>query len=567
MLIYNFQKEFVGIDEKDLTTLGFSNLSELRSEAADFADLFVKTPGYIHNFKHVHWIDFITCAESNDESKVIINVNNKNYRCVLNITTAFLVDNPSSKAYMINLNHLRELTHEESERIAGDIIQRDNIEPYPDPEPQAIFNTPSEEIEDEVSVVDAYDTPLDIPMEDNEPLDLIIEDDFDDTVPTEIETSFEDNLLEEPLLEDPFDTPSAFDEKPNFDEKLDISFDTQEEIEEVQEEVLSVEPLPSVSKENFNNGYVYDPAVASHELGLPVDLIEEFIQDFIDQAKEFKAELYKAIDEGDLDNLKILSHKLKGVAANLRVEDALEALTIVNTSNDINVVRDNLDLFYKIIAKQAGETIAVEAPKKEEKIEPTSSYEELPEIELLEENLEEKIEINMFEDEDLYSDPIEIVEEIEEVASIDNIDSAEDEIEELSIKLEVEPESELEVEPEQGLIEAEKEPIIELHAVAYSKEATAHEIGVDIESFNTLYEDYINEASEIVATLKDANAESNFALCKSEAIKLKGMSENMRIQELSSYLDVLTQQDESQSFSDTIATIESILMKLSKVGV
>jgi len=59
MLIYNFQKEFLGIDAKDLQELGYHDLSSLRSEVTDFADLFVKTPGYIHNFQHVHWIDFI----------------------------------------------------------------------------------------------------------------------------------------------------------------------------------------------------------------------------------------------------------------------------------------------------------------------------------------------------------------------------------------------------------------------------------------------------------------------------------------------------------------------------
>jgi len=53
MLIYNYQKEFLGIDEKDLKTLGFNSLSELRAEVTDFADLFVKTPGYVHNFQHV----------------------------------------------------------------------------------------------------------------------------------------------------------------------------------------------------------------------------------------------------------------------------------------------------------------------------------------------------------------------------------------------------------------------------------------------------------------------------------------------------------------------------------
>ncbi len=44
MLIYNHQQEFVGINEKDLKSLGFRNLADLQSECKDFADLFVKRP-------------------------------------------------------------------------------------------------------------------------------------------------------------------------------------------------------------------------------------------------------------------------------------------------------------------------------------------------------------------------------------------------------------------------------------------------------------------------------------------------------------------------------------------
>ena len=58
MLIYNFQKEFIGIDKSSLEALGLSTLSELQEQVEDFADLFVKTPGHIHNFKHVHYLRF-----------------------------------------------------------------------------------------------------------------------------------------------------------------------------------------------------------------------------------------------------------------------------------------------------------------------------------------------------------------------------------------------------------------------------------------------------------------------------------------------------------------------------
>ncbi|CAI6147596.1 MAG: hypothetical protein SPLUMA2_SPLUMAMAG2_01676 [uncultured Sulfurimonas sp.] len=376
MLIYNFEKEFLGIDEKDLKTLGFKDLAGLRIEVTDFADLFVKTPGFVHNFKHVHWIDFITCAESSEESKAIINVNNKNYKCVLQISTTYLVDSPSSKAYIINLNNLRELNSSESERISGDITTREL--PQTTVESKQIFNTPelsdafdTNNIEEELQAKpsakgDPYETPIEI--------DLDVEDD-----------SFQEEELSTNL-----DTALEIDENLNLDDmSLDIDFedDLSATLEEEPEEV----DIPEIRtvKENFDNGYIYDPKVASDELGLPLDLIEEFIQDFIGQAKEFKTNLYQALDEQDLDALRTLSHKLKGVAANLRVEDALEILTTVNTSDDLNSIEDNLNTFYKIISKLAGEEISVEkeiqTPVLEEVIQE-------PKLEIaLEEEIEEDI--------------------------------------------------------------------------------------------------------------------------------------------------------------------------------
>ena len=42
MLLYNQRKEFIGIDEDDLSSLDFQNIAELQNESHDFADLFVK---------------------------------------------------------------------------------------------------------------------------------------------------------------------------------------------------------------------------------------------------------------------------------------------------------------------------------------------------------------------------------------------------------------------------------------------------------------------------------------------------------------------------------------------
>jgi len=547
MLIYNFQKEFVGIDEKDLKSLGFKDLAALRAEVHDFADLFVKTPGYIHNFKHVHWIDFITCAESNEESKVIINVNNKNYKAVVQINTTYLVDNPSSKAFTVTLNNLRELSVKESESISGDIVEREAPVAV---EAEQIFNTPQsdpqEDFQEETTssniTLDPYETPIEIDM------------DQEDELPVEEQVEDNDNLDIE--IED-------------FEAPLDITL----EDDSLEEEDLSLETQTQTVDENFDNGYVYDPTVASDELGLPLDLIEEFIQDFIEQAKEFKGDLYSSLDEGDLDNLKILSHKLKGVAANLRIEDALEALTVANTSNDINVIRENLDTLYKIVAKLAGEEIQVEK-----------------EIEIEKEIEDEALVLDFKEaEEDLYSDPIEIndaqvpqkielpeladdtflaeediVLEIEEKedSSLDllDIDTLEDDLEleeDLTLELEDEPELSLDVE----MPDLENESITP-EILEYSKATTAADIGLDIESFEELFGDYIQESTILTESISSALNENDLVKCKNDALKLKGMSDNMRVSAFSTELETLMNSSETQELQSAVTTISSLISQL-----
>jgi len=563
MLIYNYQKEFLGMDEKDLKTLGFQDLASLRTEVTDFADLFVKTPGYIHNFKHVHWIDFITCAESNEESKVIINVNNKNFKCTVQIASAFLVDNPSSKAYLIALHNLRELTHKESESIAGDIIERQAPQVAAPVKP--IFNTPEfngefeeKELETPVNTeqtaitVDPYETPIEIDL--HEPTEMLSVDAYDDT-PQKNDMSLDINITDEfeetPLeIEDDFSTP------------LDIDLEDDIEIQETSNQ----EPKHTTTlvTENFDNGYQYDPSVASDELGLPLDLIEEFIQDFIEQAKEFKDDLYQALEENDLDKLKILSHKLKGVAANLRIEDALEALTIVNTSSDSNVIRENMDTLYKIIAKLAGEEISVE---KEVEIS-TPLVIETPQMEIEEDLLsldfkdEEEIEFQEEEEEDLYIDPIE-VDDSQVPQKIEIPELADDTfIQEEEIKIDLNLDSDFE---DELILDIEPEVQEEVQEIKYSKEIAANEIGLDKESFHELFNDYLEEAKASTVLIKDALINSDFNTCKSEAIKFKGMSDNMRINSFASELETLIHSTDEVEIAKAVDKIETAVVQLSNI--
>lgn len=562
MLIYNSQKEFIGIDEKDLKILGFKDLKTLKSEVSDFADLFIKTPGYIHNFKHVHWIDFITCADSSEESKVIINVNGKSFKCVLNIQTIFLTDHPESKAYAVNLNHLRELTSKENDQVAGDIAATP-IKPFI-PTPVVAPETSENFEESEIPVsrtvhVDPYEIPLDLDFDHEDDLNI-------------------EEQVETPSYEVPHNTeePLEVEDMDNMLDVGDLSFDEEEELQETQAPE-KVSAKVEVVTENFDNGYVYDPHVASDELGLPIDLIEEFIQDFIMQAKEFKDDLYTSLNDGNLDNVKILSHKLKGVAANLRIEDAFETLSIINTATDINIITENLSTFYKIIAKLAGEEVQVEKTVAVEETESLMLQEEEPALAVAEEKNETKIDLPMEEeaedeeDEDLYSiDDSEVPQKIEipELADDDFL-SSDLELQEIDNELnDIEDIELLELDKELDSSETSLDDLDfknDSVAVEYSKRSAAGEIGLDQESFEELLTDYLHEADTITKEMHTSMANDDFHALRGEAIKLKGMSDNMRINNFMPELNTIMTSNEKETVADAIETIDAILAKISKI--
>ena len=551
MLIYTANKEFIGIDEKDLKSLGFKSFLDLRSEVADFADLFVKTPGHIHNFKHVHWIDFLSYADSSEEAQVIINANNKNFKAKVTVENFFLAQNPSLNSYVVTLHQLRELTKKESENISGDISSRAAIERAVQLEaPQEVdaFDPPHVQAR---TPIDPYEAPLDV--------------DFD----------FEEVPAVAPAKE------IVAEPKATLDDMLDVgdlSFDepqTPLKAESVQKVV--------VQNEIFENGYVYDPQVASHELGLPLDLIEEFIEDFITQAKEFKEEIYAALDASEFDKVKILSHKLKGVAANLRIEDAFGALTLVNASNEINVIKENLDTFYRITAKLAGEEIAVEKVLASTPLQDETEEEiELDFKEDAKYSLEQSSSKVVAEEEaedDLYGDLLhvedsEVPQKIEiaeladdEFTSLDvDLSDVEKELEEMEIfELDEEPLLDLAQDAlVDELLDIEEEMIPELH---YSKESVAAEIGIDIESFVELLEDYMSESHEIIKNIKESAQMDDFKNCAHEAMKLQGMSDNMRIKEMDGELEAVIGATNKEDIIKAIQRVERMILQISRAGV
>lgn len=285
MLIYNHNKEFLGIGENDLKTFGFSDLEEFKSLTEDFADLFIKSTGYIYNFKHIHWIDYIACCNDNSEQKAIVRVKEKEYTVSITIDTIYLVQEPLLKAYCVNLNIIKD--------------------------PLAKNQTPT-----------------------SQPLQQSV-----------IQKTKEKKSVDTPYEESRY-TPNA---EPNlaFDIPQERASDISGDEKEVQTEKFD-DSKSHKDGDRFSN-YVYNLQKASDTLGLPVDLVAEFIEDYTTQANSFKEKLYVSLKNDDLTTLKTETHKLIGVAENLKIENALDILGKISRSQNIEDLELYLDKYFQII--------------------------------------------------------------------------------------------------------------------------------------------------------------------------------------------------------------------------
>lgn len=316
MLIYNHNKTLVGIDQESLQQLGYKTLSTFLEEHKDVAELFVKKPGYIHNFQNFPWIDFVLHADAED-TKAIIETKTTQFSCNISIEPIFLSDAPDQEGYTVLFKHVKSL---------GGAMPRATTQDNDDTHPA---------MDDDHS---------------DDPFGLAIDAGMEATVLTEPDTF---DIPEISAMDLPDINPDGSLNAPDAPPPVP----DQKQGKPMLGDYINKEEKVYLDKLQTAQDYRYDPHIAADELGLPVELIEEFIGDFIKQANDFKQELFDATLKEDFDEIHILSHKLKGVAANLRIEDAFEVLSIVNGSHDQVESEANLKQFYRIVAKMEGKEV------------------------------------------------------------------------------------------------------------------------------------------------------------------------------------------------------------------
>ncbi len=113
--------------------------------------------------------------------------------------------------------------------------------------------------------------------------------------------------------------------------------------EPVLEEISIKEPEPILDDKGFGSidlsdtksiHFDFQVEEAASDLSLPVELIEEFVNDFIEQAKTETKLILQAYEEGDLDSIQKSAHMLKGASSNLRINALSDTLYKIQFCKD-----------------------------------------------------------------------------------------------------------------------------------------------------------------------------------------------------------------------------------------
>ncbi len=122
------------------------------------------------------------------------------------------------------------------------------------------------------------------------------------------------------------------------EDKIDL-FDTEAKKEVEPEVTVNEKSFGSISLEGIKPiHFDFQLEEAANDLSLPVELIEEFVHDFIEQAHIETKKMLKAYEEGDLETIQKIGHLLKGASSNLRINalsDTLYKIQFCEDSSDL----------------------------------------------------------------------------------------------------------------------------------------------------------------------------------------------------------------------------------------
>jgi len=517
----------VAVSPEVVDFLGYESFEELKENISDIADLFINKPGYIYNFRNFSWIDYIILNHLKSP-KVIIKTLTNDIETELSITELIPFDE-QSKLFCVSFKNLTPINFD-------GVPTTENLPDFEE------FNQPDKK---ESFKNDAI------------PLESFI------TEQSDIKNDFENEILSiEPSVSEQPDEDVKISIKE--DEPLTINFD-EISIDEpliIEEEIKKPEIVGLTLEEKL-----YDIKSVAEELGLDEPLIRELLVEFIAQAYELKPQIEEALKNEDFTLVHNLIHKIKGAAANLRVEKANEILSNTLDENDPKILKEILDQLYDFIEKFNSE-LMLSVSKPQEAVE----KEKIEEIGLEEEP--EKCEPIDFEK----TEPYEELEQREVEYSFENdINLTNSFIKE---ETEVEPKTTLKEEPlsinfdeislQEPLTTEEtemKEEIktkpaeITLEEKLYDIKSVAEELGLDESLIRDLLVEFIAQAYELKPQIEEALKNEDFTLVHNLIHKIKGAVANLRVEKANEILSNTSNENDPKILKEILDQLYDFIEK------
>jgi len=85
---------------------------------------------------------------------------------------------------------------------------------------------------------------------------------------------------------------------------------------------------------------------AANDLGLPIELIEEFVHDFIKQAHIETKKMVEAYEKGNLETIQKIGHLLKGASSNLRIKPLSDTLYEIQLCEDSSKLEELIKQYW-----------------------------------------------------------------------------------------------------------------------------------------------------------------------------------------------------------------------------
>lgn len=85
---------------------------------------------------------------------------------------------------------------------------------------------------------------------------------------------------------------------------------------------------------------------SAKELSLPIDIVKEFIKDFIEQCYEDTDKIIKKYEEHDIEKIKKLAHTLKGISSNLYMMPLADTLLELQNNDDLTQVKPLVEKYW-----------------------------------------------------------------------------------------------------------------------------------------------------------------------------------------------------------------------------